>query len=46
MEKQTTVWLFKATNKRDITPENLVMARKGNLKRETESLLTAAQKTP
>ena len=31
------------TNKQHFTPENLDLAKKGNLKRETESLLIAAQ---
>ena len=32
-KKTTTVWIFQATNKRNLTRENLEMAiRKGNLK--------------
>ena len=40
---KTTVWIFQATNKRNLTLEDLTWLRKGNLKRETESLLQAAQ---
>ena len=40
MGRKTT---FKATNKRHLTRENLDVAKKGNFKRETESLLTASQ---
>ena len=35
---------FQVTDKRHLTRENLDMAKKGNLERETESLLIAAQK--
>ena len=39
---KTTLWIFQATNKRNLTQENLDMI-KGNLKRETESLQISAQ---
>ena len=37
MGKKTTVWTFKATNKRYLTQENLDMAKNWNLNRETET---------
>ena len=40
---KTTVWIFQASNKRNVTQEDLDMAKKGHLKRETESFLIAAQ---
>ena len=44
MGRKTILWTFQATNKENLTRENLGMARKGNLKREIESLLIAAEK--
>ena len=41
-EKKTTVWTFQATNKQNLTQENVDIA-KGNFKRESEYLLIAAQ---
>ena len=38
MGRKTTAWIFQVTNKGNLTPEDLE-----NLKRETESLLIAAQ---
>ena len=43
MEEKITVWIFQATNKRNLTQENLHVAKKGDLKKETESLHIAAQ---
>ena len=40
MGGKTTVWIFQATNKRNLTREDL---EKETLKRETEFLLIAAQ---
>ena len=42
MERKTTLWEFKTTNKH-LTRQNLTWLRKGKFKRETESLLMAAQ---
>ena len=39
-KKKTTVWIFHGINWQDCTWEDL---QKGNLKRETESLLIAIQ---
>ena len=41
--RKTTVWIFQATNKRNLSREDLVMAKKGNLTRETKSLLITVQ---
>ena len=43
MERKTTEWTFQGTKKQNLIQENLDMAKKGNFKRETESLLQAAQ---
>ena len=43
MGRKTAVLIFQATNKRNLTQENLNIVKKENLKRETESLLIAAQ---
>ena len=43
MGRKTTVWIFQATNKRNMAREKLDVAKKGNLKRETLSLAIAAQ---
>ena len=43
MERKTTVWIFQATNKRNITVEVWTWLRKGNLQKETKSLPIAAQ---
>ena len=43
MGRKTIIWTFQVTNKSPLTWENLDMAKKGNLKRETESLLIATQ---
>ena len=43
MVRKKTVWTFQVINKPNFTWENLDMAKKGNLKRETESLLMPAQ---
>ena len=44
MGRKTNVWIFQATNKWNIKPEDLDMAKKGTpYERETESLLIAVQ---
>ena len=44
IERKTTVWIFQETNKKNVSCERIwTWLRKGNLKRETESLLRAAQ---
>ena len=44
MERETTIWILQATNKRNLPHEKTwTWLRKGNIKRETESLLIAAQ---
>ena len=44
MERKTTVWIFQATNWRNLMREDLDMAKKkGSLKRETEYILIVAQ---
>ena len=43
-KKKTTQWPLKTNNKHHLTPDNMDLAKKkGNLKRETEFLLIAAQ---
>ena len=41
-DKKTTIWTFQATNVRNLTREH---SKKGNLKRETEYLMIAAEKS-
>ena len=43
MERKTILWTLQATNKQNLLRKNLEMVRKANLKKETESLRTAAQ---
>ena len=43
MGRKTTVWIFKTTNKQRLTQENMDVAKKENLKRETESFPIVAQ---
>ena len=38
------VWMFQVTNKRNLTRENLNMAKKGNLKIETKYLQITSKK--
>ena len=46
MERKTTVWIWQATNWRNITREDLAGQRKGNFKRKTVFLPIAAQNNP
>ena len=39
--KRATLRIFEVTNKQNLTREDLDIAKKGNLKRETKSLLIA-----
>ena len=43
MLRKTNVWIFKATNKRNLKKNNNKKCGHGNLKRECEFLLIAAQ---
>ena len=43
MGRKTTVWIFQATNRGNLTQEDLGIITVGNHKRETESFLVAAQ---
>ena len=43
MGRKTIVLTFQMTNKRNLTPENLKIPKKGNIKREIESLLIVAK---
>ena len=43
MGRKATLWMFETINKQHLTRENLDLAKKGNIKRETESLLIVAQ---
>ena len=43
MGRKTNVWTLQAANWENLTREDMDMAKKGNLERETESLLIAAQ---
>ena len=42
-KRKKTVWIFQATHRGNLTREDLDMAKKGKLTRETESLLIAIQ---
>ena len=43
MGRKTTVWIFQATNKQNLTQDLGTCLRKGNLKRETKFLSIATQ---
>ena len=45
MGRKTTVWIFRATNKRNLTPENLDMDKKRETLREKLSLFKKQHKT-
>ena len=39
--RKTNTWIFQATNKRNITKEDMDMVKRRNLQKETESFRTA-----